>query len=876
MGTAATFAVFGGGAGITNSGSHTFIHGSIGTTGAATLITGFHDGVNGAVYTDAAGSNIGLVYGGIYTAPPAPGTAVTSAFAAQVSADANAAYLAISPAVQPGGIDPSAAGELGGLTLAPGVYKAVDFRITTVDLVLDAQGDPNAVWVFQTSTGALTVGTPSGARSVSLINGALARNVYWYVGSAATINGIVGGGVMVGTIIASAGVVISTAGVNTQTIINGRALGLNASVTMVNTTVNAVDTWTGVTSSNWLTTTNWSRGSVPIYTEEVLIPDVFTNDPIISIGESPLYNLTLYTGSALDVTSTLKVGGSLTNRGGRFDATAGTIEFDGTLAQQIPAMVFNTNTIQNLTINNFAGVSQEGALTITGILTPTLGTLNTIDSLTLKSNRDSTATIAAGSILGGYINGDINVQHFIPSGSRRYRFLGHPFASLMPLTQLTDSVDITGTIIGLNANNFTTTFSNAPSSFTFIEANGDGASSNDGGWAAISSGNSVTTISQGQGIRVMIRGSKGQIGSLTGGAYVPDSVILTFKGLLQQGNFTQNLEFTNASKGWNLIANPYASNVNWTSVTKTKVNNAVYIYRPSTGMYSSWINGSSTNGGSNIIQSGIAFFVTTNASNPSLDWHEADKTLNAQPNTMFRTNAINNRFSITLKNETTQVEDEVIVRFGDDAATNGFDAKYDASNIAASAHDLFVLDNVSTKYSIYHGTGLNNWQAESRIVALGFTSTAATTHTLNIKMLNALTNGNTAYLKDALTNSLTELKENTKYSFNVTNDTKSTGNERFSIVFNPKEKVIAAITELSIQLSPNPTKDLLRLSYSQVDALNTIVTIINANGKKVRTINLGKVQYGVETINVSNLNSGVYFVQFNNGLQTKEEKIIIQ
>ncbi|WP_333667005.1 ice-binding family protein, partial [Flavobacterium sp.] len=105
-------------------------------------------------------------------------------------------------------------------------------------LTLDAQGDPNAVWVFQSASG-LTVGIagPTGAKSVILINGALPKNVFWYVGSAATINAA-GGGVMVGTIIANSGVTFSTAGNAVQTVLNGRALSLIASVTMVNTTVN--------------------------------------------------------------------------------------------------------------------------------------------------------------------------------------------------------------------------------------------------------------------------------------------------------------------------------------------------------------------------------------------------------------------------------------------------------------------------------------------------------------------------------------------------------------------------------------------------------------------------------------------------------------
>jgi Ice-binding-like len=239
LGSVSFFGAFGGNAGITNQGLNTMINnGSIGTTAASTLITGFHDGTTAAIYTETP-LNVGGVTGRIYTAPPVPGDANSFAMATQALLDANAAYLAISPASKPGGTDPGA-GELGGLTLAPGIYKSASgtFKITTGDLTLDAQGDPNAEWIFQTAAG-LTVGVagPAGARNVMLINGALPKNVYWYVGSAATINGA-GGGTMAGTIIASAGVTFSTAGNAVQTVLNGRAISLVASVTMVNTTIN--------------------------------------------------------------------------------------------------------------------------------------------------------------------------------------------------------------------------------------------------------------------------------------------------------------------------------------------------------------------------------------------------------------------------------------------------------------------------------------------------------------------------------------------------------------------------------------------------------------------------------------------------------------
>jgi Ice-binding-like len=168
---------------------------------------------------------------------PSEGTAATLVIATQVASDALTAFNNLSPANRPGGTDPGA-GQLGGLTLAPGIYKAAGgtFQITGSDLTLDAQNNPNAIFVFQMAS-SLTVGAPAAPRNITLINGAQAKNVFWQVGTAATINAA-GGGTMVGTIIAAAGVVVSTAGNVNIVTINGRALGLNASVTVVNTVVN--------------------------------------------------------------------------------------------------------------------------------------------------------------------------------------------------------------------------------------------------------------------------------------------------------------------------------------------------------------------------------------------------------------------------------------------------------------------------------------------------------------------------------------------------------------------------------------------------------------------------------------------------------------
>jgi ice-binding like protein/Big-like domain-containing protein len=244
LGSAAPFGTFGGSAGTTNSGILTVINGDVGTTAVSTKVTGFHDTGVGCTYTEVLGADVGAVNGLIFTAPPPPtvscpneGTAATAAIAMQASADALIAYNAL--VARAAGPDPGA-GNLANLVLVPGDYTAAagTFKIQGGDLTLDARGDANAVWVFQMAT-TLTVGGPGVAfpQSVILVNGAQAKNVFWQVGSAATINAA-GGGTMVGTIISQAGAAFSTVGNTAIVTLDGRVLSLGASVTLVDTVIN--------------------------------------------------------------------------------------------------------------------------------------------------------------------------------------------------------------------------------------------------------------------------------------------------------------------------------------------------------------------------------------------------------------------------------------------------------------------------------------------------------------------------------------------------------------------------------------------------------------------------------------------------------------
>ncbi len=168
--------------------------------------------INGDVGLYPAGS-VGIppeqVNGTIYNGGP---------IAAQAQLDLTEAFNAASPAQLSGGINVGD-GELGGRVLTPGVYQSApgSYGITLDDLTL--HGGPNDVWVFQMAS-TLTVGT---GRRVILTGGAQVKNIFWQVGSSATLQT---SSDFKGTIMASASITMDTGST-----MQGRALAQSGAVT---------------------------------------------------------------------------------------------------------------------------------------------------------------------------------------------------------------------------------------------------------------------------------------------------------------------------------------------------------------------------------------------------------------------------------------------------------------------------------------------------------------------------------------------------------------------------------------------------------------------------------------------------------------------
>ncbi len=117
-------------------------------------------------------------------------------------------------------------GNIGGLTLTPGLYKSTSsIAISSGDLTFNANGNPNAVFIIQIAS---TLTTTSG-RKVILSGGALASNIFWQVGSSATFGTT---SVFKGTVLAMQSITF-----NTGATIDGRALARTAGVVMAGNTI---------------------------------------------------------------------------------------------------------------------------------------------------------------------------------------------------------------------------------------------------------------------------------------------------------------------------------------------------------------------------------------------------------------------------------------------------------------------------------------------------------------------------------------------------------------------------------------------------------------------------------------------------------------
>lgn len=197
LGSAGDFAILAG-SGISNTGVSTMINGDVGSFPTATINGLLSGNVNGTLYTSA---------------DPIVGLAkvdLTTAFNDAQSRSLNAISLP---------------GQIGGLTLAPGLYvnsttSGISGTGPNGILTLDAGGNPNAVWIFKVGSTFIT----DAGTSIVLAGGAQAKNIYWSVGTSATLGT---NSIFYGNILADQAITLTTGATLT-----GRALTRIAAVSL--------------------------------------------------------------------------------------------------------------------------------------------------------------------------------------------------------------------------------------------------------------------------------------------------------------------------------------------------------------------------------------------------------------------------------------------------------------------------------------------------------------------------------------------------------------------------------------------------------------------------------------------------------------------
>jgi hypothetical protein len=411
-------------------------------------------------------------------------------------------------------------------------------------------------------------------------------------------------------------------------------------------------TWTGNTDTDWGTATNWQPEQIPPPGADINIPDV-TNQPILDIDRD-ISGLVVQTGATVEIGQVLGITRDLQMDGTIID-NGGTLLFNGSTATQ-SLILNNPLDITNITVDNTSDVAvTSGSINLTGTFTLTNGSFATNDSLTLISDPAGTARIAEITSAGA-INGDITMERYIDAGATYWRYFGSA---------------VQGATLAQYNDDFTTSGypGSAFPSFNFISAYwydetvaGVGA-----GWVGATS--SADVLEVGRGWQVWCGDT------ITGTA--PFTVDL--RGPANQGDINLPVSFTNNGEpdddGWNLVANPYPSTIDWDDLdwTKTNVANGIYILNPDTEQYATYVAGAGANGGTQFIASQQAFYVYCSALNPVLTATEGVKSSVDQP--FFKSNQYSPGMSIKVVGN--NQSDEAVMRHID-GAVDAWELDFDA------------------------------------------------------------------------------------------------------------------------------------------------------------------------------------------------------
>lgn len=676
-----------------------------------------------------------------------------------------------------------------------------------------------------------------------------------------------------------AGMNYDNAGASTVLISNS----VNSSYAKLNT-YRIGSAWsTGSTSGGTPSTTAPSSNSVDV---------VFLPSSSLSTNAFTCRNLNLMNSSSLTINAgtLLSVSGSLSNSG-TLTGTGADLELVGTGATANQTWSGNGATFRDVVIgvvSNTTTKTLSAPLSVSrNLQLQGTATLAAGGNLTLLSNASGTARLLELPA-GADVTGNVTVERFVPGSSgRRFRYLSAPFASGPSIANSwQQQIHITGSGTGgticpsltAHTNGFDATMSNAASMFTFNEtgSTNTNVAGNNGGtiytnaWLSVAN-TASTNLTWGTGYRVFVRGNRSQGCDLLNGTNpAPSNVTLSGTGTLKTGNASFALTYSPSNgEGWNLVGNPYACPINWDAAgwTRTNVDNMVWIFRPAGNHFSTWngATGLGANFGSNVIESGGAFFVKANASSPVLVATEAVKTGNSPATPLFKTNIKALRVNFVKPGE---LADELVVAMSPEAQ-DGLDAM-DSEKMTNPGLNIYAKDAVGNENAI---NTFKAAQAET-VVPVAINSTFTGSHTFSFKGETEF-NAYDVLLEDRFLGVIQLVNTNPTYRFDITANTLTFGENRFRLIFVNRgdfdylKRIEGIYKNMNgvVNMYPNPTAQTTSVQVPNMSGNMAQVKVYNAVGQELMSfssaINKGNASFEVD---LGVQSSGIYFVEVTDEL----------
>ncbi|NDC40273.1 MAG: T9SS C-terminal target domain-containing protein, partial [Chitinophagia bacterium] len=612
--------------------------------------------------------------------------------------------------------------------------------------------------------------------------------------------------------------------------------------------------------SDWSTPQNWTCGYVPTATDNVLIPTGTTYLPIVGTGTAGVTrNIDIRTGATVtvDAAGSLSVKGDLINNGAV--RGAGMLSLNGGTAHHISGY----GIVATFELNDAAGATiDSGArMTVKNTLNMTAGTLNTNDSLVLASDSSATAIVPAITT-GAVISGKTKVMQYIPGGYRRYRFWSHPFAENTSLAQVQNYIDVTG--VGGASNGFTTTGSNAPSVYRYNVLRGNSALTYDPGWtaftSAVASPADSNLIHRYQGIRIFLRGAKGE--GLGYAPYTPSAATIGQWGTLNQGTQLVTMtKGTGVNQDYNIIGNPYACPVDIGTVVfnanaASRIAGSVfYVWDPYVGPGGQFRSIAFDDGAGSAapyyIGANTAVEVRTANNGDQLVFNESNKGT-APTDPLLRKN--NSSIALSVLDASNHLWDLLDLKFND-VASNNEDTRYDAIKLKAGELNFYSISADEKALSV----DARPYKTQT-VIPLGITSNYTQQFTIKADNVN-VPDGGSVYLHDILLDKYVLLQSGTSYSFSITKEAATQGENRFELRMAP---AAAANTAFAVNMTPNPAIDEVKISF-KTDAPKVSVRIMDMSGVAVYHDEATSKATGVFNVPLNTIAPGIYMVEVTSG-----------